>query len=121
MYSGEWKKTDIKVGFFLSVNFLSIVFFHSNIKRMNKFWLNCFTFVILIGNLVNASIPLQYQESCKNQTVTEFQISNYLQQQTQSNQWDRPLKNACDAIKVRVRMGISSFPKIVCPFFVGLL
>ena len=68
-------------------------------------------FLILL--LVLPSAFGNSKQSCKNVTVSEFNISQWLKENAPLNQWDRPTKNANKPVNVYIKVGMTNFPLIV--------
>ena len=54
------------------------------------------------------------QDRCKNVTVSEMDLSNYLKSIASTNQWDRPLINGLKPITVSVGLAITALAEVVC-------
>ena len=75
-----------------------------------------FVYQLIIVLALSFDMPfcvLAYQDSCKNLTVSEHQITEWFNDNAQTNLWDRPVKDSRNPINVYVQMAMTSFAAIV--------
>ena len=60
-----------------------------------------------------AALSPELIQACKNVTVSETDVSDWLKVNAPTNTWDRPVRNSGKPISVHVKLGITSFAQIV--------
>ena len=82
--------------------------------RINQLFLTVPIFLLtLLNNETAAYILPEYQERCKNASVSEFDLSEYLRVNSFTYAWDRPKLNSAAPVAVGIVMGITSLAGVV--------
>ena len=74
----------------------------------------------LLFLLLGIKVSAELREGCKNITVSETDVSLWLEKHAPTKAWDRPMKNSLDPIPVYVGLAMTSFAMIVSHFFIFL-
>ena len=73
--------------------------------------------ILLAPQIVRTRLSQEQRAACKDESVSESLLTDWLLKRNPTNHWERPVKNGQSPLKLSASLAISSFPAIVSPFF----